>query len=208
MSQVIPPLGSLEVTLAASDKICVATRGRAVYAEKVAGSDKVLDSANPTYNVDVNGEEYVSSAFTTGGSVLVQNMGPFNAYVEVGTAPLSKDFRRETGIQGSPVALNATGTITTAMLLGGTITSSTAALVTATLETGAVMDASTDWEVGEGFNWGVTNTGPNSFVVTAAASGHTIIVPATTGGTVATQTVALFRTVKTAADTFVTYRIA
>lgn len=203
MSQVIPPLGSLEVTLAASDKICVATRGRAVYAEKVAGSDKVLDSANPTYNVDVNGEEYVSSAFTTGGSVLVQNMGPYNAYVEVGTAPLSKDFRRETGILGSPVTLNATGTITTAMILAGSVTSTTAALVTATLETGSVMDNASDWEIGEGYTWGALASGANSFVVTSPGASHTL----TGSGTVATTTSAMFRTVKTAADTFVTTRI-
>lgn len=204
---VIAPFGSKAVTIPSGEKIAIATRGAARYASKDASSGKVLDSANPVYDVEIIAEETVSSAFSTGGEVLVENMGPYPCFYEVGTAPLSKDFRRETGRLGSPVALNATGTITTAMLLSGTITSSTAALVTATLETGAVMDASTEWTIGEGYNWGVVNTGPNSFVVTAAASGHTIIVPATTGGTVATQTVALFRTVKTAADTFVTYRI-
>lgn len=203
MSQVIPPLGSLEVTLAASDKVCVATRGKATFAEKAAGSDKVLDSANPTYDVVIDGAEFVSDAFTTGGSVLVQNMGPFNAYVEVGTAPLSKDFRRETGILGSLPTLNATGTITTAMILAGGVTSTTAAAVTATLETGAVMDAATDWEIGEGVTWGALASGANAFTVTAAASGHTVVG----AGAVATTTSAMFRTVKTAADTFVTTRI-
>jgi ABC-type taurine transport system substrate-binding protein len=75
--------------------------------------------------------------------------------------------------------------------------------VTATLPTGAVMDASGDWAVGEGITWGALASGANSFVVTAAASGHTVVG----SGTVATTTSASFRTVKTAADTFVTTRI-
>lgn len=204
MAYVIPPLGSQEFTIDAADKICVATRGKAVIASKATGSDKVLDSANPVYDVLVDGEEYVSSAFSTGGSVIVQNMGPFNAYVELGTAPLSKDFRRESGILGASVALDATGTITTAMVLSGSITSSTAAAVTATLETGAVADAATTWAIGEGADWGVVNTGgANAFTVTAAASGHTV----TGSGIVASGTAAQFRTVKTAADTFVTTRV-
>lgn len=204
MSRVIPPLGSLEVTLDAADKICVATRGRAVYASKApASSDKVLDSANPVFDVDVNGEEFVSGAFATGGVVLVQNMGPYPAYIEVGTAPLSKDFRRETGLLGSLPTLNVTGDLTTAMIQSGGVTSTTAAGVVATLPTGAVMDAAGEWAIGEGITWGALASGANAFTVTAAASGHTVVG----AGAVATTTSAMFRTVKTAADTFVTTRI-
>ncbi len=202
MAYVIPPFGSREFSVDAADKICIATRGKAAIASKATGSDKVLDSANPVYDVFIDGEEYVSAAFATGGAVLVQNMGPFNAYVELGTAPLSKDFRRESGILGESIALNSTGTITTAMLLSGSITS-TDQTVTATLETGAVMDGSSTWKIGEGVNWGVIKTGANTFTVTAAASGHTLVG----SGAVATTTAGMFRTVKTAANTFVTTRI-
>jgi hypothetical protein len=203
MAHIIAPGGSLEVTLSAGQAVCVATRGKAVLASKAPASEgKVLESANPEPGILVDNEEYVSSAYAAGGVVLVQNMGPFLCYVEQGTAPLSKDFRRETEIRGGSIALNSTGTITTAMLLSGSITS-TDQTVTATLETGAVMDAGSSWEIGEGVNWGVIKTGANTFTVTAAASGHTLVG----SGAVATTTAAMFRTVKTAADTFVTTRI-
>jgi hypothetical protein len=206
MSQIIAPNGSLEVTVPAAEKVAIATRGRASYSLKT-DSDKVLDSANPVADFEVDNEEAVTDAVTLGGSVIIHNEGPFDCFVEVGTAPLSKDFRRETGRKGTAGALNATGTITTAMILSGAITSSTAAATNATLETGAVMDASSEWEIGESYDWGVCNTGPSLFEVFAAASGHTIVVPATLLGKVATTTNGLFRTVKTAADTFVTTRI-
>lgn len=204
MSQIIAPGGSLEVTVPAGEKVAIATRGTASYSLVTSDVDKVLDSANPVPDFVVNNEEAVTDAVTLGGSMLIHNQGPYDCFVEVGTAPLSKDFRRETGRMGSSVALNATGTITTAMILSGSITSSTAAAVTATLETGAVADAASEWEIGESFDWGVTNTGgANAFTVTAAASGHTVVG----AGAVANSTSALFRTVKTAAATFVTTRI-
>lgn len=89
------------------------------------------------------------------------------------------------------------------MLLAGLVSSTTAAGVTATLETGAVMDASTSWDIGESVEWSVVNTGGNNFVVTAAASGHTVVGV----GTVAGGASGRFRTEKTAAATFVTTRI-
>lgn len=199
----VPPFGQSEVTLAAGELICVASRGKAVIASKApASSEKVLESANPDVGVQINNSEYVSSAFASGAKVLVENTGPFVVYVEKGTAPLSKDFRNDTERRGAAVALNATGTITTAMILSGSITSTTAAAVTATLETGAVADAATSWDIGEGMTWGVVATGANAFTVTAS-SGHTL----TGSGTVATTTSAMFRTVKTAAATFVTTRV-
>lgn len=204
MSQLVPPIGSLTVTVPVGEKVAIATRGEARYALKTNDTDKVLDSANPVATVTVANEETVTAAVTLGGEVLILNDGPYDCYVEVGTAPLAKDFRRATGRKGASVALAATGTITTAMILSGSVTSTTAAAVTATLETGAVMDASTEWETGESYEWGVTNTGAaNDFTVTAAAEGHTLVGV----GAVQELTSALFRTEKTAANTFVTTRI-
>lgn len=202
MSQIIAPNGSLKVTVPAGEKIAIATRGRANYALQ-SGQDKVLDSANPVATVSVENEEEVTAAVTLGGSAIINNMGPFECYVEVGVNPLSKDFRRDTGKCGPAIALNVSGTITTAMILSGSISSTSAAPVVATLETGIVSDLATEWDVGEGFDWGVINTGPSLLTVTAAATGHTL-----TGlGTVATTTAGMFRTVKIAADSFVTTRI-
>lgn len=105
-------------------------------------------------------------------------------------------------LQPTPVAVDATATLTAAELLSGIITSAAAA-VTATLPTGTLLDAAAGIEIGEAFDWSVIKVGANSFTLQAGA-GHTFI------GTlaVATATSARFRSLKTAANTFITYRIS
>jgi hypothetical protein len=66
-----------------------------------------------------------------------------------------------------------------------------------------VIDAALDLAIGDSFVWAVINTGANTFTVTAS-TGHTIVGTAT----VVTAVSAQFRTRKTAADTFVSYRLA
>jgi hypothetical protein len=105
--------------------------------------------------------------------------------------------------QPAPGTLNATGTLTAALIQGGIVTSTTASAVTATLDTGSTMDAALTMAVDDSFDWSVINTGgSNAFTVTAA-TGHTIVGAAA----VAASTSGRFRTRKTAANTFVTYRI-
>ena len=72
------------------------------------------------------------------------------------------------------------------------------------VDTGALMDAAIHSQVGadEGFFWLLINTGPNTFTVTQAASGHTLVGTMT----VPTLTSARFFTRRTAPDTFITYR--
>jgi hypothetical protein len=65
------------------------------------------------------------------------------------------------------------------------------------------MDAAAQMAIGDSVDWTVINTGPNTFTVTAA-TGHTIVGAAA----VATATSGWFRTRKTAADTFITYRLS
>jgi hypothetical protein len=105
--------------------------------------------------------------------------------------------------QGDPVALNATGAVTAAAILGGIVTSTTGAAVAGTVPTGTVMDAASDFAIDEAVDWTVITTGANAFTVTAATA-HTLVgemvVPATSAGR--------FRTRKTAANTFVTYALA
>ena len=106
--------------------------------------------------------------------------------------------------QGTPGTLNATGTLTAALIRGGIVTSTTAT-VTATLDTGAAMDtALPNMAIGDAFEWSAIKTGANTFTVTAAATGHTIVG----AGAVATVTSGRFLTRKTAAATYITYRLA
>jgi hypothetical protein len=107
--------------------------------------------------------------------------------------------------QAAPAAVDTTATLTVANLKTGIITSSTAAAVTMTLPTG------TDTEAGFSgvytnmtFEWAVINTGATNAVTIAAGTGHTIVGSAT----VAASNSGRFATRRTAANTFVTYRLS
>lgn len=102
--------------------------------------------------------------------------------------------------QGAPGVLNATGTLTAAMILSGIVTSTAGAAVAATLDTGAIMDTNIDMNIGDSFDWSVIVTGANAFTVTASA-GHTLVGNVV----VAANSSARFRTRKTAVGTYITY---
>jgi hypothetical protein len=88
------------------------------------------------------------------------------------------------------------------MILGGLVTSA-AATVTGTLPTGPVLDAANTFAIGDVVSWSIIKVGANNFTVDPA-SGHTVIGSVT----VATATSGSFITRKTAANTFVSYRVA
>ena len=109
--------------------------------------------------------------------------------------------------QPAPTALAASATLTIAQLLTGIVIPSGTVAITLTLPTGTLTDAGVTGPalpVNGSFDWAVINTGTSSGAVTvAAATGHTIV-----GSTaVAIGSSAGFRTRKTAANTFVTYRV-
>ena len=135
------------------------------------------------------------------GATLRIDAGSTGASYDVGTAPFIGVVSGQ--YQASPVALNATGSITAGSITGGLLTSTTAAAVAGTVPTGTVMDAASNLQTGDSVDWFVINTGPNTFTVTAA-SGHTLVGAAA----VATATSAHLRTVKTAAATYITYRVS
>lgn len=114
----------------------------------------------------------------------------------------------------SVAAINASATATAAQMLGGVITSTSAAAVALTVPTGTQMDAffvaptfSSDFVANFATTFGQTstltivNTGPNTVTLTAAA-GFTIVgaaaIPTATSGT--------FLLVRTAVNTWVAYR--
>ena len=109
--------------------------------------------------------------------------------------------------QPAPTALAATATLTIAQLLTGIVITSGTVAITLTLPTGTLTDAGVTGPalpVNGCFDWAVINTGTSTGAVTmAAGTGHTIV-----GSTaVAIGSSAGFRTRKTAANTFVTYRV-
>ena len=109
--------------------------------------------------------------------------------------------------QPAPTALAASTTLTIAQLLTGIVTTSGTVAITLTLPTGTLTDAGVTGPalpVNGSFDWAVINTGTSSGAVTVAAgTAHTLVGSAA----VAIGTSAGFRTRKTAANTFVTYRV-
>lgn len=108
-------------------------------------------------------------------------------------------------LQPAPTAKSASATLTIAELQTLLITVSGTVAVALTLPTGALCDAGIpDLAINRAFEWSIVNTGTASAATTVVAgAGHTVVG----GMIVAIGTSATFRTRKTAANTFVTYRI-
>jgi len=193
----IQPNNGIVLTVAASDKITLYSAGAYTVTQTVGYP------TTPTRQdlLFQNSGAYTSSAFASATEVTIQ-AGNAPVLYMTGTGPVIVE-RGQPFIQGTPGTLNATGTLTAALILGGFVTSSTASAVTATLDTGTVMDTVIDLAIDDSFIWTAINTGgSNAFTVTAAASGHTIVG----AGAVAANTSGRFLTRKTAANTFVSYR--
>lgn len=199
MQNIVYPQGSVTVTLAANEKLAVYSVGTATIQQVLTFPNYPRAIADVT---SVTNGQVVTSAYSSGATLII-NAGAAPAYYEIGSAPLVQNLYSNK-VQPTPAVLDVTGTLTAAKIMSGIVTSSTAAGVTGTLDTGALVEAASDFAVDDAFDWAVINTGPNTFTVAAAASGHTCVGTLT----VATATSARFRTRKTATDTFVTYRIA
>lgn len=167
----------------------------------------------------------ISGNFVTGATTLSEaELGVLDA-VTPGTPAVSKalvlDANKGVGAfrvtgavvpftQAAANALNSTGTLTAAMMLGGIVTSTTGAGVTATLDTGTALDAAylalfPGGAANDYIEWSVVNTGGNSFTQ-ATAGGWT------DGGNlfvaVATATSARFGARRTGANAWTGFKIA
>ncbi len=146
--------------------------------------------------------------FNSTGNFTLQNGGTFTdkgARLEVNGSTLQNGNIYKA--QPVPTAANATTTLTIANLLTNIITSTNTIAISLTLPTGTLTDAGILGgllPVNNGFDWNLINTGTVSGIVTiVAATGHTIVGSAIVG----IGASAGFRTVKTATNTYVTYRI-
>ncbi len=198
MSNTIYKRGTATVVIPAAESIAIYTAGVAKISQ-VVGYPNFPNST--TALAEVNNAQTIFGPYAAGATLIIDS-GAANVLYEVGTAPEVQPLFA-TQIQIAPVAVNATGAVSAAAIMGGIVTSTTAAAVAGTLPTGAVLDLASEFAISDSFDWSVIATGANAFTVTAA-TGHTIVGTAV----VATLTSGLFRTRKTAADTFVTYRLS
>ena len=197
MSNRLPANGLLELTVAAADRIAIWSRAPVKVYQRLG-----VPNFPPTFSLIQTvaaDTEYRSAAFATGAVLRIQADAADVFYAAGVTAVITENIGRRA--QPAPGVLDLTGTLTAAMITAGIVTSAAAA-VTATLDTGTVMDAALDMVADESFDWAAIKVGANAFTVTASA-GHTL----EGSGVVATATSGMFRTRKTAANTFVTSRL-
>jgi len=197
MSNRLPSNGSLRLVVPAADRVAVWSRAP-VKVYQLLGFPNFPESWSLLQAVAAD-TEYRSAAFATGAVLRIDADAADVFYASGVTAVITENLGRRA--QPAPGVLDATNTLTVAMVTAGIVTSAANAVI-ATLDTGTVFDAALDMVVDESFEWAVIKVGANSFTVTASA-GHTL----EGSGVVATATSALFRTRKTAVNTFVTSRL-
>lgn len=199
-SRIVYSQGSTTITLAAGEAIAIFTKGSAQLIQNVGYPNFPVTQAIVT-TLSAGGF-YTSSVFASGASLTLHNTGAAQVLYQVGTAPVITEFkvlRR----QAAAVAVNATATLTVANILAGMVSSTTAAAVNATLPTGALLEAASDFDNDDSYDWSVINTGPNTFTLLVGTN-HTIVGSAA----VATGTSGAFRTRKISDGVFASYRIS
>jgi len=214
MSNYLSPQGLVSVTLTATQKVAVYSQGLA----NVYRTSGYVQYPNQTALVGtvINGQT-VFGAYTGGATIQIEAAGGLPVFYEIGTDPVVKQGRLVNGVQVTPNAETTAATLTAAEILTGlvTVTHTAGATQAYTLPTGTLLDAASAFLVNEFFDWTVINlsaAAADTATITAGAD-HTVV------GTMICQSAhsstglvhgnALrLRTVKTSANTFVTYRLA
>jgi len=214
MSSFLSGGGRVSVTLTATQKIAVASQGL-VNVYRTSGFVNYPDQTSLLGTV-INGQT-VFGTYTGGATIIVDASGGLSAQYEVGTDPIVKQWRTDNGIQPDPTAKTVAVTLTAAELLTTIITGTHTAGATAayTLPTGTLLDAAASFDTNEYFDWSLINLSAATAdtITVTAGTAHTIVgnpivqsANASTGGIYGNS--ARWRTRKTAANTFVSYRIA
>ena len=199
--QVIFTQGTATVTVPAGEKIAVQAFSPALVFQQV-GFPNFPDSQDLLTTVE--NTTYVSSAFTNATSVTIQ-AGASGAYYSVGVSPdISNNGNWQP--QGAPanIADGGSMTATAANVLTGIITATPTASRDIQLPTGANLDLATEWAIGDSFDFSVITLAAFALTLTVNTN-VTIVGSAATAATSGAS--ARFRCRKTAADTFVVYRI-
>jgi hypothetical protein len=156
--------------------------------------------------------EYRSAVFTNGATLGIEAGVAEVLYALGVTAVITESVGRRA--QPTPSAMTVTATITPALMLTGLIvgTHAAGATQTYTLPAGATLDAALEMDIDESIDWALINASAaaaDTITIAQAGADHTIVGAAVVvSANSAPANTAMYRTRKTAADTFVTYRLA
>lgn len=214
--------GTADVSVPASQKIAVQTTSVATVYKKI--NDPNIPGMWALVGV-VSAGQTVYGTFSSAVATTIRiESGASETLYEISAAPevdliVAGDLYVR-GIanfgQPTPTAGVGSATLTIAQLLTMIVTDThaTAATATYTLPTGTLTDAGVDMAVSDCFEWTLINLSAAAAdtATVAAGVGHTLVglgtIPsahATTGGL--SGNAGTFRTVKTAANTFISYRV-
>jgi hypothetical protein len=200
--QVIFTQGTATVAVPAGEKIAVQSLSPASVFQEVGFPNfpEALDLLTVVDNTT-----YVSSAFTNATNVVIQ-AGASGAYYSVGVAPdISNNGNWQP--QGAPANIADGGSMimTAAELLTGIVTSTITQNRNLQLPTGTNLDLATEWAIGDSFDFTIMTLG--AFILTLTVNTDVTIVGSAVTAATAGST-ARFRLRKTAANTFIVYRIS
>jgi hypothetical protein len=153
----------------------------------------------------VENTTYTSAAFSAATTVIIQ-AGASGAYYAVGVAPtISNNGNWQP--QGAPANITdgASMIATAANILTGIVTATPTEARNIQLPTGANLDLATEWAIDEAFDFSVITLAAFALTITVN-TGVTIVGSPATAAT--SGSTARFRLRKTAADTFIAYRIS
>jgi hypothetical protein len=204
MSNFVLTQGNSLVTIPANESIAVACQGSA-QVSRVVNFPNYPEQTTLLGTV-INGQT-VFGPYSTGAVIRVEASGGVVTFYEVGAAPQVIQGRLNGQVQGAPVNIADGGSMAFANsdLLSGIVTATPTAGRNVQLPTGASLDLATEFAIGDSIDWTLITLAAFALTITVNTT-HTIVGSAATAAT--SGSAARFRTRKTAADTFVTYRLA
>jgi hypothetical protein len=209
MSRYIPPYGIARVLVDAGDRIATYSR-ESIKVYRLVGSPNLAEDLDLLSEVPRD-TEYRSAVFATGATIFIEAGEAEVLYTTgVSTVILENIGRRA---QPTPTAMTVTANITPAGMLSGLIvgTHAAGATQTYTLPAGATLDSALEMDVDESVDWTLINASAalaDTITVAQAGADHTIVGAAiVVSANGVPDNTATYRTRKTAADTFVTYRL-
>lgn len=210
MSRSIHPNGMARIIVNAGDRIATYSR-EPIKVWQVVGRPNLVDELDLLQEVPAD-TEYRSAVFTNGATIVIEGGEAEVLYALGVTSVITENIGRRA--QPTPTAMTVDADITTEGLLSGLIigTHAAGATQTYTLPTGALMDAAFEIDIDESVDWSLINASAaaaDTITLAAAATGHTLVGAAVVvSANGAPANTAMYRTRKTAANTFITYRLA
>lgn len=204
MSNIIAVNGRTVVTVPANESIAVYTQGQA-QVSRTLGFPNYPDQT--TLLGTVTNQQTVFGPYASGATIVVESVGSQPVLWEIGTAPVVTQWRLNYQVQVTPSNITDGGSMVFAPadILTGLVTATPTASRNIQLPTGAAMDLASESLVNDSVDWTLITLAAFALTITVN-TGHTIVGAAATAAT--SGSAARFRTRKTAADTFVTYRLA